>query len=104
MIPDHPQHDYRGLRVLIMGLGSFGGGLGAVRFFAARGARVVITDTRTAEKLSDVLSELRDIRDIELKLGGHDDVDFQNADLVVVNPAIPRDNADVSLASTIRWM
>ena len=43
MTPDHPQRDYRDLNVLVMGLGSFGGGAGVVRFLADRGANVTAT-------------------------------------------------------------
>ncbi len=104
MIPDHPQRDYRGVRVLVMGLGSFGGGLGAVKFFVSRGAIVTVTDTRPAEKLVESLAELRaslgerDVATIEFKLGGHADEDFRRADLIVVNPGIRRDHACLQIA------
>lgn len=92
MTPDHFQRDYRDQRILVMGLGSFGGGSGVVRFLASRGAKVTVTDTRPADKLSDALGELADIPSIEFKLGGHEVVDFQQSDLVVANPAVRRDN------------
>lgn len=92
MIPDHPQRDYRGQRVLVMGLGSFGGGLGVVKFLTSRGARVTVTDVRPAEKLWESLAELQAVPSVEYKLGGHDTDDFCRADLVVVNPAIRRDH------------
>ncbi len=98
MIPDHPQRDYRGLHALVMGLGSFGGGLGAVKFLIARGARITITDSRPAEKLTESLAELSDLGEIELKLGGHDESDFRCADLVVVNPAVKRDHPCLNAA------
>ena len=92
MIPDHPQRDYRNLRVLVMGLGSFGGGLGVVRFFAERGARITVTDSRSPDKLTETLSDLIDVADLQFKLGGHDPADFEQADLIVVNPAVRPDN------------
>ena len=104
MIPDHPQRDYRGVRVLVMGLGSFGGGLGAVKFFVGRGGIVTVTDTRPAEKLAESLAELRaslrerDLAAVEFKLGGHDDQDFRRAELIVVNPGIRRDHACLQIA------
>ena len=98
MIPDHPHRDYRGRRVLVMGLGAFGGGLGVVRFLASRGAGVTVTDTRPAEKLSESLAELQSVPSVEFKLGGHDAEDFRRADLIVVNPAIPRDHPCLDLA------
>ncbi|HEY4262545.1 MAG TPA: UDP-N-acetylmuramoyl-L-alanine--D-glutamate ligase [Schlesneria sp.] len=98
MIPDHPQRDYRDLNILVMGLGSFGGGLGVVRFLNDRGARITITDTRPAEKLTESLAELQSIDNLQFKLGGHDDTDFRSADLIVVNPAIRPDNPYLQLA------
>ncbi len=98
MIPDHPQRDYRHLRVLVMGLGSFGGGLGVVRFLADRGANITVTDTRPAEKLSDALAELRDVPGLQFRLGGHDEADFRRAELIVVNPAVRRDNPYLGIA------
>ena len=104
MIPDHPQRDYRGVRVLVMGLGSFGGGLGAVKFFVSRGAIVTVTDMRPAEKLAESLAELRasrgerDVAAVEFKLGGHADEDFRRAELIVVNPGIRRDHACLEIA------
>ncbi len=92
MTPDHPQRDYRNLQVLVMGLGSFGGGLGVVRFLADRGARVTITDMRPPEKLADALVELKHYPDLRFKLGGHDEGDFRDADLIVVNPAVRPDH------------
>ena len=44
-----------GRNVLVMGLGSFGGGLGATRFLAREGARVTVTDLRDATELEEAL-------------------------------------------------
>ena len=98
MIPDHPQRGYRGRRVLVMGLGSFGGGLGVVKFLASRGACVTVTDARPAEKLAESLAELQSVPSVEFKLDGHDVEDFRCADLVVVNPAIQRDHPCLDIA------
>ena len=91
MIPDHPFNDYRNRRVLVMGLGSFGGGIGAVKFLVSRGANVTVTDLRPAEKLAESLAELRDTPPARVVFGGHNEVDFREAELVVVNPAVKRD-------------
>ena len=91
MIPDHDFDDYRSRRILVMGLGSFGGGIGAVKFLVARGAVVTVTDLRPAEKLTESLAELRETPPDRLVLGGHHKSDFRETDLVVVNPAVKRD-------------
>ena len=76
-----------GLRVVVMGLGSFGGGSGAARFLSRRGARVLVTDLRDAETLADSLADLEGL-DVELALGGHEVESFERADWVVANPAV----------------
>lgn len=83
----------RDKRVVVMGLGRFGGGLGATRFLVERGARVLVTDLAPPEKLADGLRELKPLIDagmVELRFGAHDERDFASADLVVANPAAPR--------------
>ena len=59
MKPDHPFDDYAGRRVLVMGLGSFGGGLGAIQFLVERGARVTVTDLRSEETLAPAIQQLQ---------------------------------------------
>lgn len=81
-----------GSRVTVMGLGQFGGGLGVTRWLVERGARVLLTDRDPAEKLARPLAELEaSIADgsVTLRLGGHDEADFVNADVVIANPAVP---------------
>lgn len=69
--------------MVIVGLGK--SGISAARLCLAQGARVVGTDRARQEQLSHELRSLK----IELKLGGHEDVDFANADLVVISPGVP---------------
>jgi UDP-N-acetylmuramoylalanine--D-glutamate ligase len=77
-----------GRRAVVMGLGRFGGGVGAVRYLLACGAHVVGTDLRSAAELPEAVHDL-DGLDVELVLGTHRERDFEEADLVVVNPAVP---------------
>ncbi len=77
--------------VTIMGLGRFGGGLGAARFFAQAGSTVHITDTHDASALAPSLDALKpeiDAGIITLGLGGHTLQDLDNCELLVVNPAV----------------
>lgn len=80
---------FRDLRVLVFGLGRFGGGTGVTRFFAERGARVTVTDLGTEAALEPVLASLRSLPIERFRLGEHRDEDFERADWVVVNPAVP---------------
>ncbi len=81
-----------GKRVVVAGLGLFGGGLGAARWALAQGAMVTVTDLRDAEVLAPTLAELAEAPGqdrLSLTLGDHVEADFQNADLIVLNPGIP---------------
>ncbi len=71
-----------------MGLGRFGGGVGVVRFLLQRGAEVTLTDLQTKEQLADSLSQIDADQLSQLVLGEHREMDFANADLIVVNPGI----------------
>ena len=84
--------DPAGKLVTVMGLGRFGGGLGAAKWLAGKGARVIVTDSAPAEKLAEPLAELQPFIDsgtVTLRLGGHSEADFTGCDLVVANPAVP---------------
>lgn len=81
--------DLQGCRAVVMGVGRFGGGVAAVRHLADLGARVIATDVADAETLRSSLTELEGI-EVEYHLGGHRREDFEQADLVIVNPAVPR--------------
>ncbi len=80
--------DWTGRRVTVMGLGRHGGGIGAVRFLAQRGAQVTVSDAAHAAELTESLSAIADLPIHALKLGGHDERDFRAAEYVVVNPAV----------------
>jgi len=85
-------------QVLIMGLGRFGGGVDAAKFAASAGAKVVITDLASAQQLSDSINQLQEFPDIEFHLGSHDPIDFEKADIIVVNPAVAPDNDFLEIA------
>jgi UDP-N-acetylmuramoylalanine--D-glutamate ligase len=72
-----------GKKVIVVGLGR--SGVAAARLCAARGASVVGTDSRDPSELPDARA-----LPIELSAPGHDGVRFEQADLVVVSPGVPR--------------
>ena len=85
--------DFSGRRVVVMGLGRFGGGAGAARWLAGQGADVLVTDMATEDELGPGLGPIRDLVDrgsIELRLGEHNVSDFTTCDAVIANPAVPR--------------
>jgi UDP-N-acetylmuramoylalanine--D-glutamate ligase len=84
--------------VLVMGLGRFGGGVDVARFAHSTGAKVIVTDLASAEQLSDSMDQLRDLNGIEFHLGSHIPADFEQADVIVANPAVPGDNKYLQIA------
>lgn len=84
--------ELHGKRVVVMGLGRFGGGVGAARYCATQGARVLVTDVLPEQQLAESMAQLGDVR-VDYRLGGHEAADFAAADIVIVNPAVdPRRN------------
>jgi len=78
-------------KITVMGLGQFGGGLGAVKYLLDQGAQVTLTDLRHQEELASSLSQIDLSRLSRLVLGEHREEDFATAELIVVNPAVRRD-------------
>jgi UDP-N-acetylmuramoylalanine--D-glutamate ligase len=89
---------FSGKTVLVMGLGRFGGGVDVAKFAVAGGAKVIVTDSASPEKLSDSIEQLAEFPAIEFHLGSHDPADFENADVVVANPAVAPDNKFLEIA------
>jgi UDP-N-acetylmuramoylalanine--D-glutamate ligase len=84
-------------RVLVMGLGRFGGGLDSALFAAKAGARVLVTDLASETELEDSLRKLKEY-DISFHLGEHHEDDFRQTQVLIVNPAVPPDNQFVQMA------
>jgi UDP-N-acetylmuramoylalanine--D-glutamate ligase len=87
----------RGKRALVMGLGIHGGGLGVARFLVDQGAAVTVTDMREPEQLRASLDALAGLP-IRWVLGEHREDDFRNTDLVIRNPAVPRESRYLQIA------
>ncbi len=81
-----------------MGLGRFGGGVGAARFLAQRGAKLLVTDRAKEASLRPSLDQLADLPGIEYCLGEHRESDFTQADLIVASPAVKPGNAYLDAA------
>ena len=92
------KYEFAGKTVLVMGLGRFGGGVDVARFAHGAGAKVIVTDLASAGQLSDSMDRLQDLDSIEFHLGSHTPADFEQADIVVANPAVPGDNKFLQIA------
>ena len=80
---------------LVVGLARTGVSLS--RFLAARGARVTVTDMKSAEQLAEHIAALAGIP-ISRQLGYHDDATFTGSDLIVVSPGVPMELPQLVLA------
>ncbi|NLX22204.1 MAG: UDP-N-acetylmuramoyl-L-alanine--D-glutamate ligase [Phycisphaerae bacterium] len=81
-----------GVRVVVMGLGHFGGGIGVARWLVEQGARVTVTDQASPDKLADSVRQLEGLP-VQFRLGGHDVADLEDCQLLVVSPAVPKDRS-----------
>lgn len=93
-----PDTFIRGKRVTVMGLGLHGGALGNIQWLVEQGAKVVVTDLKSAEELQSTVKELEGLAGVELVLGEHRDKDFTDTDMVLRNPAAPRTSKYLKLA------
>ena len=92
-----PKEFYKDKKVTVMGLGLFGGGVGAAKFLVSQGADVMVTDLKSAEELSASLKLLNGLS-VKFRLGKHSEEDFADADMLVVNPAVPDDSSFLQIA------
>jgi UDP-N-acetylmuramoylalanine--D-glutamate ligase len=78
--------DVEGKHVVVVGLGL--SGIAACRLLASRGAKVVGTDSKKADAVSDDVKAL-EREGVTLALGGHEAAGMEKAELVVVSPGVP---------------
>ncbi len=85
-------------RVVVMGLGLHGGALHVTRWLMAHGAQVRVTDVQPAPALEPTLQKLPRSSRLTLVLGRHRVRDFRWAQVVVQNPAVPRESPYLAVA------
>jgi UDP-N-acetylmuramoylalanine--D-glutamate ligase len=87
--------DLTGKKVLVVGLAR--SGAAAARLCAREGARVTVTDRRTATELAPAVHALGNAQ-VSFALGGHTERDFTGCDLVVVSPGVPLSLPEIGAA------
>ena len=92
--------DFKNMKVTVMGLGLNGGGLASARFLAEQGALVTATDLRSAEILAPTIDSLKDL-DVRYVLGEHRIEDFESAQMVIKNPAVPASSPFLKAAKRV---
>ncbi len=82
---------YQGQTVLVVGAAR--SGLAAALFLLERHARVILTDTKSAQELAGAIAPLRALAissgELVLELDGHNTESFRKCDLVIISPGVP---------------
>ncbi len=89
--------EFKNKKIVIMGLGLHGGGVGVAKFFYSQGAKLLITDLKSEKQLKESLDKLKNLK-IKFVLGKHREEDFENADLIIKNPDIPTSSPYLEIA------
>lgn len=84
-------------KVVVMGLGLLGGGVGAVKWLVKQRANILVTDLKTKKDLSESLRKLKGMP-IRYVLGRHPKNGFAQADLIIKNPGVPRNSNFLKIA------
>jgi UDP-N-acetylmuramoylalanine--D-glutamate ligase len=92
-----PETIFKGKKITVMGLGLLGRGLGDTLFLVRCGARVTVTDLKPADQLAPSLKKLEGLP-VTFHLGGHDEADFVNADMILRNADVPRSSKFLKMA------
>lgn len=87
-------------KILLVGLGILGGGLSVAKYFISKGTELKITDLRTEPELKSTIKKLPS--SILYTLGHHDKTDFEWADLIFFNQAVPATSEWVKLAKDLK--
>ena len=95
-----PKEYLENKKVLVMGLGTFGGGVATAKWLLRHGAIITITDLRTPEELVNSIKQFSEaeIKKITFILGRHRKNDFKSHDLIVVNPGVPKESSYLTIA------
>ncbi|MDX9893300.1 MAG: UDP-N-acetylmuramoyl-L-alanine--D-glutamate ligase [Patescibacteria group bacterium] len=88
---------FQNQKVTVMGLGLHGGGAATVAWLCRHGAKVTVTDLKTAKQLDASLAKLKGLK-VKYVLGRHRESDFKQADFIVQNPGVPRESKYLVLA------
>ena len=91
MKKDLYQNIFKNKKITIMGLGLLGRGIQVSALLAESGAKLTVTDLKTAEQLKSSVNKLKKYK-IKYVLGKHDLNDFENVDLIIKSAGVPLDS------------
>lgn len=91
---------FKDKKITVMGLGLLGRGLGDALFLAECGAKVLVTDLKTADELASSVEHLKQFSNVTFVLGEHRFEDFENCDMILVSGGVPLDSPYLAHART----
>jgi UDP-N-acetylmuramoylalanine--D-glutamate ligase len=94
--------EFEGKRITVMGLGLLGRGVGDAAFLASMGAKLTVTDLKSAEELAPSLKKLEKYSEIEYVLGKHRLEDFRDKDFILKAAGVPLDSTYIKEAKDHR--
>ncbi len=87
-----------GKRVTLMGLGLLGRGVGDAEFLAPLCKELVVTDLKSESELAASLERLKKFPNITYHLGGHQEKDFTDTDMVLKAAGVPLNSPYIAVA------
>jgi UDP-N-acetylmuramoylalanine--D-glutamate ligase len=94
---DYKQY-FKGKRVTVVGLGLLGKRLGDIAFLSECGAKVLVTDTKSAKDLAPSIKKLAKYKNIKYVLGKHRMEDFEHCDMVLKGQGVALDSPYIAHA------
>lgn len=83
------QQHFKNKKILLMGLGLLGRGIGVAKFLAECGTKLTITDLKTKEQLAPAIKALSKFKSIKYILGEHRLQDFKDKDMIIRAANVP---------------
>lgn len=93
--------NFKNKRILVMGLGLNGGAFQVLKWLLTKGAKLTVTDIKTAQVLKPTLDQIKKLtgaQNIQFILGEHREEDFKNKDLLIQNPGVPANSVYLKIA------
>lgn len=90
-------------KTLVVGLGLLGGGIATTKWLIKHGAKVAVTDLKDKKTLVSSIKSLgKYTKKVHFVLGRHNESDFKNNEIIVVNPAVPKESPFLKIARESR--
>jgi len=97
--------EFKDKKITVMGLGLLGRGVGVVKYLVSKGARVTVTDLKTAKELKPSIDEIKiflknkkGTYPVKFILGKHRMENFRNVDMIFKAAGVPLDSPFIAEA------